>query len=95
MEKTFETEVLSRLAVIESKLDDYKNIKEKAEFAYNKSINNEEDIKTNKQEIKEVSERVKVIEEKPAKKWDNVIMTAIGTVVGGIVGAIITLIFKK
>lgn len=95
MEKTFETEVLSRLAVIESKLDDYKNIKEKVEFAYNKSINNEEDIKTNKQEIKEVSERVKVIEEKPAKKWDNVIMTTIGTVVGGIVGAIITLIFKK
>lgn len=95
MEKTFETEVLSRLAVIESKLDDYKGIKEKAEIAYNKSINNEEDIKTNKQEIKEVSERVKVIEEKPAKKWDNVIMTAIGTVVGGIVGAFITLIFKK
>ena len=31
MEKTFETEVLTRLAVIESKLDGYQNIKEKAE----------------------------------------------------------------
>lgn len=94
MDKTFETEVLSRLAVIESKLDDYKDIKEKAEFAYNKSINNEEDIKNNKQEIKFVSERVKAIEEKPAKKWDSVTMTIIGTIVGAIVGSILTSILK-
>lgn len=94
MDKTFETEVLSRLAVIESKLDDYKDIKEKAEFAYNKSINNEEDIKNNKQEIKSVSERVKIIEEKPAKKWDSVTMTILGTIVGAIVGSILTSILK-
>ena len=29
MEEKFEIEVLTRLAVIESKIDDYKNIKEK------------------------------------------------------------------
>lgn len=45
MEKTFETEVLTRLAVIESKLDGYQNIKEKAEVAYNTSVQNKEDIK--------------------------------------------------
>lgn len=45
MEKTFETEVLTRLAVIESKLDGYQNMKEKAEMAYNTSLQNKEDIK--------------------------------------------------
>lgn len=44
MEKTFETEVLTRLAVIESKLDDYQNIKEKAEVAYTTSVQNQKDI---------------------------------------------------
>lgn len=45
MEKTFETEVLTRLAVIESKLDGYQNIKEKAEKSYTISKQNKEDIK--------------------------------------------------
>ena len=45
MEKSFETEVLTRLAVIESKLDGYQNIKEKSEQAYNISLQNKEDIK--------------------------------------------------
>lgn len=46
MEKTFETEVLTRLAVIESKLDDYQGIKEKAEVAYTISAQNKEEIKS-------------------------------------------------
>ena len=45
MEKTFETEVLTRLAVIESKLDGYQNIKEKADTAYTTAMQNKEDIK--------------------------------------------------
>lgn len=45
MEKTFETEVLTRLAVIESKLDGYQNIKEKEEESYTISKQNKEDIK--------------------------------------------------
>ena len=44
MEKTFETEVLTRLAVIESKLDDYQNIKEKAEVEYTTSAQNQKEI---------------------------------------------------
>ena len=40
MENKFETEVLTRLAVIESKLDDYKPLKEKAEIAYTQSNDN-------------------------------------------------------
>ena len=44
MEKTFETEVLTRLAVIESKLDDYQNIREKTEVAYTTSMQNQKDI---------------------------------------------------
>lgn len=40
----FETEVLTRLAVIESKLDDYKGIKEKAEASYMISASNKEEI---------------------------------------------------
>ena len=50
MEQKFETEVLTRLAVIESKLDDYKSIKDKSESAYNLSNNN-------KKEIEEIQEQ--------------------------------------
>ncbi len=42
--KSFETEVLTRLAVIESKIDDYKDTREKADEAYTKSISNEKEI---------------------------------------------------
>lgn len=45
MEPSFETEVLTRLAVIESKLDGYKEVKSIAYSADNRSKQNEEDIK--------------------------------------------------
>ena len=44
MEEKFEIEVLTKIAVIESKIDDYKNIKEKSEEAYNLAKKNEEKI---------------------------------------------------
>lgn len=44
MEKSFETEVLSRLAVIESKLDGYKDMKKTVYEADNRSKENKEDI---------------------------------------------------
>ena len=44
MKDNFETEVLTRLAFIESKLDDYKDIKDKAEKAYTISLDNEKEI---------------------------------------------------
>lgn len=58
MEKGFETEVLSRLAVIESKLDDYNNIKQKTEEAYSKSRANEKDIQEINDKIKWLSRAI-------------------------------------
>lgn len=45
MDKTFETEVITRLTVIETKLDNYQKVEEKSEVAYNTSMQNKEDIK--------------------------------------------------
>ena len=56
--KDFETQVLSRLAVIESKLDDYNNIKAKTEEAYNKSKINERDIEQINDKIKWLSRTI-------------------------------------
>ena len=42
MEKSFETEVLTRLAVIESKIDDYKSVKEKTDDAFVLANDNKE-----------------------------------------------------
>lgn len=52
MEKSFETEVLTRLAVIENKIDDYKDIKDKAEFAYNMGKSNKEELEVLKEKNK-------------------------------------------
>jgi len=45
IEPAFETEVLTRLAVIESKLDSYKEVKAIAYEADTRSKNNEQEIK--------------------------------------------------
>jgi len=58
MDNKFETEVLSRLAVIESKLDDYNNIKAKTEEAYVKSRANEKDINEIQEKIKWLSRTI-------------------------------------
>lgn len=44
MEKDFEREVLERLTKIETKLDDYTNIRNKTEEAYTLSKENKNDI---------------------------------------------------
>lgn len=58
MEKGFEREVLDRLTVIETKLDDYNKIKEKTDDAHNLSIQNERDINEIKDKIKWLSRTV-------------------------------------
>lgn len=58
MDNKFETEVLSRLAVIESKLDDYNNIKTKCEDTYARSKSNEKDINEINDKIKWLSRTV-------------------------------------
>lgn len=44
VDKSFETEVIERLTKIETKLDDYQNVKSKADEAYSKSKENERRI---------------------------------------------------
>lgn len=58
MEKDFETQVLTRLAVIESKIDDYNNIKEKCEEAYTKTKANEKDINEINDKIKWITRTI-------------------------------------
>lgn len=43
-------------------------------------------IKTMQHDITDMSGRIKTIEEKPAKRWDLVITTAITTIVGIVIG---------
>lgn len=54
-QQNFETEVLTRLAVIESKLDDYKEIKNKSDIAYNLAIDNQKNIEDLKEKNKWLS----------------------------------------
>ena len=54
MDKDFETQVLTRLAVIESKIDDYNKIKDRTNEAYTKAIEN-------KKEIDEINDKIRWI----------------------------------
>ncbi len=58
MDKTFETEVLTRLAVIESKLDGYKEVKSIAYEANTRSKENECEIKELKDKNKWLSRTI-------------------------------------
>lgn len=58
MEKNFEREVLERLTKIETKLDDYANLREKTEEAYTTSKSNEKDISEINDKIKWLSRTV-------------------------------------
>lgn len=62
----FQTQVLTRLAVIESKLDGYKEVKK---ITYDTS----ERSRKNEEEIKELKNRVDKIEEKPVKRYDGIV----------------------
>lgn len=58
MEQSFETEVLSRLAVIESKLDGYKDMKKIVYEADTRSKENKEDITELQNKIKWLSQTI-------------------------------------
>ena len=58
MEKDFEREVLERLTKIETKLDDYGNMREKTEEAYSLSKRNEKDIEEINEKIKWLSRTI-------------------------------------
>ena len=52
MEKTFERDVLDRLTIIETKLDDYNNIRNKVDE--NNSL-----VKINRKDIDEINDKIK------------------------------------
>ena len=52
MEKDFEKEVLERLTKIETKLDDYGNLRDKTEQSYSLSKENEKDIAEIQEKLK-------------------------------------------
>lgn len=56
--RNFETEVLTRLTIIETKLDDYNRIKEKSDIAYNLSNENKKEINEIKDKIKWISRTI-------------------------------------
>lgn len=58
MEKNFESEVLTRLTKIETKLDDYNKIKEKIDDSYSLSKENEKEIEELKDKIKWISRTI-------------------------------------
>lgn len=58
MEKDFEREVLERLTKIETKLDDYGNMREKTEEAYSLSKQNEKDIEEINEKIKWITRTI-------------------------------------
>lgn len=58
MEKDFEREVLERLTKIETKLDDYGNMREKTEESYSLSKQNEKDIEEINEKIKWITRTI-------------------------------------
>lgn len=52
------------------------------------------ETKATREDVNDMNGRLKVVEQKPQKKWDGIVDTSIKTTVGAIVGAIIALILK-
>ncbi len=77
MDNKFETEVLTRLAVIESKLDGYKEIKKITYL-------NEQKCNQNIDDINDLKSRVDELEKKPTKRYDNIVAQIISFVVNAI-----------
>lgn len=91
MEKSFETQVLTRLAVIESKLDDYKKIEDITYRAYNNTKENIKDINNLKEKITTLEKDVEGIKEQPRQRWFNLA----GTIISVVVTAVVTFILVK
>lgn len=52
------------------------------------------ETKATREDVNEMNERLKEVEDRPVQHYDKIITTVIGTIVGGIVGALIGLILK-
>lgn len=90
-EDNFEIQVLTRLAVIESKLDDYKKIEDITYRSYNNSKENSKDIVNLKEKVTSLEKDVEGIKDQPRQRWFNLI----GTILSVVVTAIVTFILVK
>lgn len=90
-EENFEIQVLTRLAVIESKLDDYKKIEDICYRSYNNSKENSKDITNLKEKVTALEKDVEGIKEQPRQRW----FSLLGTIISVVVTAIVTFILAK
>lgn len=90
-EGNFEVEVLTRLAVIESKLDEQKETKDIAYRGYNNSKENTKDINNLKEKTTALEKDIETIKEQPRQRWFNLI----GTILSVVITAVVTFILVK
>lgn len=90
-EDNFEIQVLTRLAVIESKLDDYKKIEDITYRAYNNAKENTKDINNIKENITSLEKDVEAIKEQARQRWFNLV----GNIISIVITAIVTFILAK
>lgn len=93
-----DNEKLIRLEEEYKHLEDKMNIVEKkVENIYELTISVREianEVKAMREDMNKIDKRVTTIEEKPVKRWEDIVTTIIGTVVGAIAGAVIALVLK-
>lgn len=90
-EQNFEIEVLTRLAVIESKLDKYSQIEDITYRAYNNAKENTKDITYLKEKSTDLEKEIETLKDQPRQRWFNLI----GTIVSVVVTAIVTFALAK
>lgn len=90
-EQNFELEVLTRLAVIESKLDKYSQIEDITYRAYNNAKENTKDINYLKEKTTSLEKDVESLKDQPRQRW----FSLIGTIVSVVVTAIVTFALAK
>lgn len=90
-EENFEVQVLTRLAVIESKLDEQKETKDTAYRAYNNAKENTKDINNLKEKVTGLEKEVEGIKDQPRQRW----FSLIGTILSVVVTAVVTFVLVK
>ncbi len=90
-ENNFEIQVLTRLAVIESKLDDYKKIEDICYRAYNNSKENTKDINNLKEKVTSLEKDTESIKDQPRQRM----FSLVGTIISVVVTAVVTFVLAK
>lgn len=90
-EENFEVQVLTRLAVIESKLDEQKETKDTAYRAYNNAKENTKDINNLKEKVTGLEKEVEGIKDQPRQRW----FSLIGTILSVVITAVVTFVLVK